>query len=212
MMHYLVNPQKIAHKTMNNKNENFDTYYAHLSEISFVGKLYKRYFVAPLLYLNARKLGKVIVEIGSGVGSGLLGAFPNKVTGLEINHHAVKYCRDKGMLVDLIEANRPYPKESGSVDVCVLDNVLEHITDADSSLNECLRITRKSGGLIIAVPGVKGYASDDDHKVFYDESKLQKLHPEWSIQYCFSTPFIIKNDWLSKHIRQYCLVAIYKKK
>ncbi|MES2503223.1 MAG: methyltransferase domain-containing protein [Pseudomonadota bacterium] len=196
---------------MSKKNASFDTYYAHLSEISFVGRLYKRYFVAPLLYLNARRFGRVIVEIGSGVGSGLLGAFPNKVTGLEINHHAVKYCQDKGMSVDLIEASQPYPKESGSVDACVLDNVLEHISDADSSLKECSRITRKNGGLIIAVPGIKGFAYDDDHQVFYDESKLQKLHPEWSMLYCFSTPFIFKSNWLSKHIRQYCLVAIYKK-
>ena len=196
---------------MRKKNANFDTYFAHLSEISFVGILYKRCFIAPLLYLNARRFGQVIVEVGSGVGSGLLGAFPRNVTGLEINHHAVKYCQDRGLSVELIEASQPYPKESGSVDVCVFDNVLEHISDADFSLNECSRITQKSGGLIIAVPGVKGFAYDDDHKVFYDESKLKKLHPEWSMLYCFSTPFIFKSNWLSKHIRQYCLVAIYKK-
>ncbi|MES2825632.1 MAG: methyltransferase domain-containing protein [Pseudomonadota bacterium] len=197
---------------MEKKLENFYAYYAQLSQISFMGKLYKRYFIAPLLYLNARKFGKNIIEIGSGIGSGLLGAYPKKIVGLEINPYAVKLCQDRGLTVELIEINQPYPMDNASVDVCVLDNVLEHISDANYSLKECLRITRNSGGLIIAVPGVKGFAFDDDHKVFYDESKLQTLHPEWSMLYCFSTPFIFKSNWLSKHLKQYCLVAVYIKK
>ncbi len=197
---------------MEKKLENFYAYYAQLSQISFMGKLYKRYFIAPLLYLNARKFGKNIIEIGSGIGSGLLGAYPKKIVGLEINPYAVKLCQDRGLTVELIEINQPYPMDNASVDVCVLDNVLEHISDANYSLKECLRITRNSGGLIIAVPGVKGFAFDDDHKVFYDESKLQTLHPEWSMLYCFSTPFIFKSNWLSKHLKQNCLVAVYIKK
>ncbi len=197
---------------MEKKLENFYAYYAQLSQISFMGKLYKRYFIAPLLYLNARKFGKNIIEIGSGIGSGLLGAYPKKIVGLEINPYAVKLCQDRGLTVELIEINQPYPMDNASVDVCVLDNVLEHISDANYSLKECLRITRNSGGLIIAVPGVKGFAFDDDHKVFYDESKLQTLHPEWSMLYCFSTPFIFKSNWLSKHLKQYCLIAVYIKK
>ena len=197
---------------MEKKLDNFYTYYAQLSQISLRGKLYKRYFMAPLLYRNAKKFGKVIVEIGSGIGSGLLGAYPKKIVGLEINPYAVKHCQDQGLTVELIDVNQPYPIDNDSVEVCVLDNVIEHISDANPSINEFLRITRKNGGLIVAVPGVKGYASDDDHKVFYDESTLRNLHPEWSMLYCFSTPFIIKSNWLSKYIRQYCLVAVYRKK
>jgi SAM-dependent methyltransferase len=192
-------------------NEKFDSYFSHLSTISRVGYLYKRYFIAPLLYLSARTFGSSIIEIGSGIGSGLLGAFPNKVTGLEVNPHAVKHCQNKGLNVELIHINQAYPKKNNSIDACVLDNVLEHIPDADFTLNECLRITKNNGGLIIAVPGVKGYASDDDHKVYYDETKLKNLHPEWAMSYCYATPFLFKSTWLSKHVRQYCLVAVYKK-
>jgi SAM-dependent methyltransferase len=196
---------------MDKKNEGFDTYYAHLSQISIIGKLYKRYFIAPLLYLNTRKFGSAIVEIGSGVGSGILGAFPKKVIGLEINPYAVKHCQDKGLTVKLIQPNSPYPLANSSVDVCVLDNVLEHLEDPNFTLNECLRIVSENGGLIIVVPGQKGYFSDDDHKVFYSEEQLRGLHPKWSLDYIFATPFIIKSNWLSLNIRQYCLVAVYTK-
>ncbi len=196
---------------MNNINEDYDAYYLHLNQISKIGRLYKRYFTAPLMYLAARRFGSAIVEVGSGIGSGLLGAFPKAVIGLEINPYAVQYCQNKGLSVDLIQLNQPYPKADGSIDVCVLDNVLEHISDADFTLNQCLRVTQKNGGLIIAVPGVKGFAADQDHKVFYDETKLKNLHPEWVMTCSFSTPFLIKNNWLSKHIRQYCLVVVYKK-
>lgn len=194
-----------------NHQEKFDTYYLHLNQISVVGKLYKRFLVAPLLYIAARTFGQHIAEIGTGIGSGLIGAFPQKVIGLEINPSAVNYCQKNGLNVQLIHDQHPYPLTNAALDVCVMDNVLEHLQDPSFTLDECARVTSDHGGLIVAVPGQKGYASDDDHKVFYDLSNLPKLHPSWQLSYTFSTPFLIKSDWLSRHVRQYCLIAVYKK-
>ncbi len=196
---------------MDKKFEKFDAYFAHLSEISILGKLYKRYFIAPLLYLNARKFGKKIVEIGSGVGSGLIGAYPRKVVGLEINPQAVKFCQKNGLNVQLIQDKSPYPILDESVDVCVLDNVLEHLETANFTLSECSRVVHKNGGLVIAVPGKKGYAFDSDHKIFYDEKNLKNIHPDWTLCFTFTTPFFIKSAWLSSYIKQYCIIAVYRK-
>lgn len=196
---------------MVHSNSEFENYLAHLQRISLAGRLYKRYFSSPILYLHARRFGSAVVEIGSGIGSGCLGAFPRRVSGLEINLHAVDYCQARGLNAQLIPADGQYPMPSASCNACILDNVLEHISHPVDTLDECHRITTDKGGLVIAVPGLAGYASDNDHKKFYDAQALQQLDRRWRLSQIFSTPFGLKNEQLSKTVRQYCLVAVYQK-
>lgn len=189
----------------------FEDYFTHLNSISLSGRIYKKYVTSPALYFCARRFGRRIVEIGSGVGSGILGTYPKRVLGLEINSIAVEYCKSVGLDVRLIGDDGVFPVADGTCDACVLDNVLEHIEDTRKTLDECYRITGKYGGLVIAVPGVRGYDSDPDHKKFYDAAALMQLDDRWSLQGLFSTPFLFRSEQLSKSVRQYCLVATYKK-
>lgn len=189
----------------------FEDYFAHLNRISLLGRIYKKLVSSPVLFFSARRFGRRVVEIGSGTGSGVLGAFPRHVQGLEINPIAVDYCRSAGLDVQLIKDGAAFPVADGAYDACILDNVLEHIEDPRKTLDECHRITQKQGGLIIAVPGVRGFESDPDHKKFYDAEALRLLDERWSLQSLFSIPFLFGSDKLSKSVKQYCLVATYKK-
>lgn len=198
-------------KTMRNSAQGFEDYFSHLHKISFLGRVYKRFFSSPVLYVCALRFGNRIIEIGSGTGSGVLGAFPKHVQGLEINPLSVEYCRAAGLNVQLIKDDGAFPVADGAFDACVLDNVLEHIDDPRRTLDECYRITRENGGLIIAVPGIRGHESDGDHKKFYDEKALRLLDDRWSLQSLFSIPFLLIFEKLSRSVRQYCLVATYKK-
>jgi hypothetical protein len=65
--------------------------------------------------------------------------------------------------------------------------------------------------MVIAVPGMRGHASDDDHKKFYDERALRLLDKRWLLQDLFSIPFLLVLGTLSRSVRQYCLVATYRK-
>jgi SAM-dependent methyltransferase len=190
----------------------YQQYFAHLKSISWLGRLYKRYFASQVLFSQAKYFGKKIAEIGSGVGSGILGAYPHQVTGFEINPLAVNFCKHNNLDVHLVEDGKKYPAQDGEFDVCILDNVLEHITEPTFILQECSRITRKAGGLIIAVPGDKGFLQDSDHKKHYDEQELKSLSPDWQLTKIFSLPFMVKSCLLSRLIPQYCLVAVYKKR
>jgi len=198
-------------KAMRPSAKEFEAYFSRLHKISFLGLIYKRFFLSPVLYLCARRFGKRIIEIGSGTGSGVLGTFPKRVQGLEINPISVEYCRAAGLNVRLIGDDGTFPVADGAFDVCVLDNVLEHIDDPRRTLDECYRITRDCGGLIVSVPGIRGHASDSEHKKFYDEKALRLLDDRWSLQRLFSTPFLIIFEKLSRSVKQYCLVATYKK-
>lgn len=189
----------------------FDDYFEHLSKISWKGKLYKNFVSSPVLFVLARRFGRHIVEVGSGTGSGILGRFPKYVCGLEINPVSVDYCRSIGLPVQLIREDEAFPVATDTFDCCVLDNVLEHIAHPEKTLDECYRITRKGGGLLVAVPGVKGFKSDQDHAVFYDSAALKQLDDRWSLECIFTLPFLFASETLSRSLKQYCLVAIYKK-
>lgn len=193
------------------EDDAFEDYFSHLQKISFLGRVYKKFFSSPILFLCARYFGRRIVEIGSGTGSGILGTFPKRVYGLEINPLAVKYTKAAGFNVDLIESDGIFPTADGVFDVCVLDNVLEHLSEPRLTLDECHRVTKETGGLVIVVPGKRGFDSDKDHKVFYELDALSQLDPRWKMIAIFSIPFIFTSKKLSKSVRQYCLVAIYKK-
>jgi len=196
---------------MNDIDSKFESYFSHLQKISFIGRIYKRFYTSPILFLCARRFGRHVVEVGSGTGNGVLGAFSSSVLGLEINPVSVHYCNEIGLKADLIAGNGIFPVADDQFDVCVLDNVLEHIENPNITLNECYRITKKAGGLIIAVPGLRGFKSDSDHKLFYGLNQLLKLDNRWQLSYSFSLPFLFKSETLSKYVKQYCLVAIYKK-
>jgi SAM-dependent methyltransferase len=187
-------------------------YFAHLTKISFLGRVYKRYFSSRVIHYLAKSFGSKIAEIGSGTGNGVLGAYPKVVTGFEINALAVDFCRKKNLNVHLVYEDKPYPVQDGEFDVCVLDNVLEHLSESMLLLNECARITNEKAGLVIVVPGDKGFLRDADHKLHYKEQDLENLNKDWQHLKTISLPFFIKSNFLSKHLSQYCLVAMYKKR
>ncbi len=195
----------------NNGSKEHEAYFNYLKRISPRGRIYKRFFVSPILFLCARRFGSRVIEVGSGTGSGVLGAFSRSVVGLDINPFAVEFCNDKGWRASVIKEDGQFPLPSDSADACILDNVLEHIEQPRRVFDECYRVTGDQGGLVVVVPGVRGYDSDSDHKLFYNEDRLKNLDDRWTCIVSFSIPFLFKSLALSQSIKQYCLVAVYKK-
>lgn len=196
---------------MDVKEREYQAYFSHLQKISLLGKVFKRFYAVLILLICRKKYGRHVVEIGSGTGNGILGASPKHVTGLDINPIAVEFCKSKGLKADLINENGGFPIGNHAFDACVLDNVLEHIENPKKTLDECYRVSKPQGGLVVVVPGIRGYNSDLDHKVFYDEKKLKELDPRWKVKQMFTVPFIFGSKMLSSKVNQYCLVAIYTK-
>jgi SAM-dependent methyltransferase len=196
---------------MIDESPNFEKYFSHLRGISFLGRMYKRFISSRIIFYFASRFGKRIVEIGSGTGSGILGTFPENVIGLDINPMSVNYCQSRGFHAHLIKDDGFFPLENLSIDACVLDNVLEHLEYPKKTLDECYRVTTENGGLVIIVPGTKGYNSDIDHKIFYNEKDLRELDSRWKPIKIFSIPLFFTSSKLSRGFSQYCLIAIYKK-
>ena len=196
---------------MSSENLHYAEYFRHLCKITILGRLYKRWNTSTLLYARARSFGPKILEVGSGIGAGILGAYRKKVVGADINPLAVEYCQELGLNAHLIPPDNRWPFPEGAFDACVLDNVLEHLENPSLLLEECCRVTTSEGGLVVAVPGSRGYQADADHKMFYGEKELSSLHPEWKLRGMTATPFLFKSRVISSRLKQYCLVATYTK-
>lgn len=180
-------------------------YFNYLRKRSLAGLLYRRFWLYPRF---SRYLSGHVLDIGCGIGDFL--AYRPETVGVDVNPHAVKWCRQKGLAAGMMESDR-LPFNVASFDGVVLDNVLEHLSDPIPLLAEIHRILVPSGHLLVGVPGKRGFAYDPDHKVFYDELELSVVMSKASFnqQALFHMP--LKSDWMSQRLSQYCLYGVFLK-
>lgn len=179
-------------------------YYQYLCTRSSRAAKYRSKYLYPKILSHLP--GKVL-DVGCGIGDFL--AMRDGILGADINEHCVRHCTDLGLSARVIESDIPF--ESSFFDAAILDNVLEHIEDPRPILLEVSRVLKHRGLLMIGVPGKRGYASDPDHKVYYELSDLQKLMDPFgfSLAGSFFSPLPSKRFY--HLISSGCLYALFKK-
>ena len=187
------------------KNTN-QVYFEYLMRRSFLGDLYRRYVLYPRLNLHLK--GRVL-DVGCGIGDML--SYRKNTVGLDVNPLNVDFCQKRQLEAYVMKPD-VIPFKDETFDSVLLDNVLEHIEKPSLLFKEIRRVLKPDGILLIGVPGIRGYESDDDHKVFYDEKKLHTLAQKnrFNVNHFFYTP-LIKSTFLSKQLRQYCIYTQWSK-
>lgn len=182
-------------------------YCSYLLKRSWKGNLYRKYWLYPAISRNIGEHERVL-DVGCGIGD-FLHYRPNTF-GVDVNKKTVNYCKEKGFHASLMDIDI-LPFESSSFDCVVLDNVLEHILNPKSILQEIRRVLNDDGQVVIGVPGIKGFLRDPDHKVFYSQDGLIDCLADngFTKIKLFYTPF--KLNWLNKNISQYCLYGVFTK-
>ena len=185
---------------------NNEQYSAYLAKRSFLGAIYRKFFLYPKL---CKYLGGNALDIGCGIGD-MLQYRPHTI-GVDINPFNIAICDKRGLDARVMQIDI-LPFQDQSFDCALLDNVLEHIQNPESLLKEVYRVLRPSGKLLVGVPGIKGQQSDPDHKIFYDESALRLLaqRHQFLVTEQFHMP-LFKSSWLSKSLSQYCVYSVWKK-
>ncbi len=178
-------------------------YFDYLRRRSITGLIYRKYWLYPRL---ARHLSGRVLDVGCGIGDFL--AYRAGTVGVDVNPRTVDWCRQQGLNASVMDPD-VLPFADSDFDGVVLDNVLEHLADPVPLLSEIRRVLVQEGCLLIGVPGKKGFASDSDHKVYYDESGLHDIAVKAGFvqQQLFHMPF--RNHWLAERLSQYCLYGLF---
>jgi len=148
-----------------------------------------------------------VLDFGCGIGDFL--RFRKNTIGVDINQHNIEYCKALGLHAELIWDGL-IPFQNNYFANVIMDNVLEHIpaADVDATMYEVARVLQPKGIVVVGVPGIKGYHSDSDHKVFYAEDDLIALFD----RYDFVVREIVHMPclFLGKYLSQYCLYAVFQ--
>ena len=183
------------------KNPDKD-YFEYLTKRSIHGYLYRKYIFHPRIvrHVNGRCL-----DVGCGIGD-FVKHCPNCI-GVEINSMLVDLCVERGLDVQLSKPGA-LPFSDRLFDSVMLDNVLEHLPDPTDLINEIGRVLKNSGILIVGVPGIKGYANDPDHKIFYDKDSLVSTIESfgYETENILNIPF----PGLSNILNSYCIFGIFR--
>ena len=70
---------------------------------------------------------------------------------------------------------------------------------------------KKAGGVLVGVPGERGYASDSDHKVFYDETTLTATLAAAGFEVNRVLHVPCRSRVLARRLRQYCVYGVFRR-
>jgi SAM-dependent methyltransferase len=181
-----------------------ETYFEYLQQRSRLGEQYRQRWLYPRL---SRRLCGRTLDVGCGIGDMLVHR-PNTI-GVDVNPHTVALCRSRGVEAVQMDPDR-LPFAASEFDSVLMDNVLEHIAQPRPLLHEVRRVLRAGGRFLVGVPGRRGWDSDADHKVFYDQSSLAACVESagFTRMEFFHAP-LWRSAWLDRHLRQYCLYGLF---
>lgn len=116
-----------------------------------------------------------VLEVGCGMGdySMAISSFTKNNVGIDIDVSVAKkrYPQIKFIQHD---CNDNFPFEDNSFDKLISVNLIEHLSDPEHFLSECLRILRPDGKIILVTANLDFFL----HDFFYDSTHLY----EWSVE------------------------------
>jgi len=116
--------------------------------------------------------GKNVLDIasGEGYGSKLIAGTAQKVIGVDVSEDAIQHARsfyEQDNLDFICGSVVNIPVETGSVDVVVSFETIEHVEDQLTMLQEIKRVLKKDGLLIISSPERENYRKVDPDNPYH---------------------------------------------
>jgi SAM-dependent methyltransferase len=111
--------------------------------------------------LSAIAAPAVILDVGCGDGLATSVAAArnrgHRFAGLDWSASSLAKASDRGIAVLRAGIDASLPIRSGSVDVVVMSEVIEHLVDTDSAVEEALRVLRPGGTLLLSTPNLAAW-------------------------------------------------------
>lgn len=170
----------------NNDNEfdNYSTWKNHKLRIEIMIN-----FVEEAFYKSNKDIKKFkILDIGgnTGVISKILQDKGFNVTVADISKEALNTCKKKKLKTLSFDFNDIFPIKDKLYDLIIAGEVIEHILDVELFLNECNRILKEDGYIVISTPNL---ATFKDRIRFLFGKMPRQINPH--------------HEYLKLHIRQF---------
>lgn len=119
-------------------------------------------------FLNEPRIRKMIQLAGTGHKVLDVGCYSgdislaiknngNEVVGLDSNVTFVKMAKERGIPAKFADFEEKFPVASNSFDVIVAGEIIEHIYHTEKFLQECHRVLKKGGELVITTPNINWF-------------------------------------------------------
>jgi len=146
-----------------------------------------------LLYKNCNnKKNLRILDIGCGTGEDLeiINKF-GRVTVLDISNEALKLIPNHLVERKILGDVQKLPDDlKNKFDIIIMFNVLEHVKDDNLAIDQCYKVLKKDGTLILEVPAISRMYSTHDkalghHRRYNKKILFQKLNEKFRIKDIF---------------------------
>ena len=178
---------------------------------------YNRYFkneLQPSEGGGKENLLYSILEIGCSIGHHMQ-YFADRKIGLDIDFSALKQSGYKNLVCADLKNSLPFKEQTFSYIDC--QNVIEHISDSYGFMNECRRVLKKGGHLVLTTPNIQkigfDFYNDYTHiKPFTSESLLQLAHDvgfkDYKIYYFHKSIPLIKHLYKLKSVKMETILLL----
>lgn len=132
-------------------------------------------------YLDIAGSGERIIELGCGLSPTMNMANFNERYGVDFSPETIK--RAKELYPDvrfILTSCTDVPLEGGLFDAVIAGEVIEHMEDPDSLINEMTRLARRGGKIILSTP----------HLEFEEPEHLWEFDENWFIERGFNTEVV----------------------
>jgi SAM-dependent methyltransferase len=142
---------------------------------------------AMLAEVLAGSTGARIVDIGCGDGFALAMAAQrnpgHQFAGLDWSAGSLAQAAERGLAVLRAAIDTTLPVRSGSVDVVIMSEVIEHLVDTDLAVEEVHRILKPGGSLLLSTPNLAAWFNRGLLAV-----GVQPVFSEVSLRHVFGRP------------------------
>jgi len=106
-------------------------------------------------FLKEHKPGRLL-DIGCGPGEFGSVFVKSKwdVYGIDVSKELLKVAEKNGLKTKFHDISKKFPFKDGTFDAIFAGEIIEHVPDADFFLDECHRILKKNGTLVLTTPNL----------------------------------------------------------
>ncbi|MFN7292198.1 MAG: class I SAM-dependent methyltransferase [Pirellula sp.] len=111
--------------------------------------------------------GKTVLDVASGEGYGsasLLAAGAAKLIGIDISEEAVNHARNKYNIDVRLGNGEAIPINDNEVDIVVSFETIEHLTSPQKFIEECVRVLKIGGTIVLSTPLLETYGADNNNE------------------------------------------------